>query len=344
MTDRLAIAVAGAGLIGKRHIAALSAAGGSLHSIVDPNPEAASYARQFGVPHFTELDDALASPPDGVILATPNQIHESGAIACVRAKVPVLIEKPIAVNIKSAQAIVRSGKEENVPILVGHHRRHLPVVRRAREIVASGDIGALVSVHSHFWIAKPDAYFSAKWRNQSGAGPLLVNLIHDIDLLRYLVGEIDWVCAASSNRIRHHAVEDTCAAVVSFEHGALGTIQGSDTIVSPWSWEMTSHDNAAYPPTAENSLLIGGTKGSIALPRGEVWSDGARRDWFQPISQTIFPRENSDPLVAQLQNFLAVIRGEEEPVCSAEQGMSSLKAVLAIQESAACGAPVRPTA
>ena len=254
-------------------------------------------------------------------------------MACIEAGIPVLVEKPIAIDPTAAHRIVEAGKRRDVPVLTGHHRRHSGIIRRAKDMIASGALGKIVSVHVSFWLAKPDAYFETGWRRSEGGGPLMINLIHEIDLLRHLVGDIAEVEAFASNNIRRFEVEDSFVAIVRFRNGALGTIQVSDTIVAPWSWELTAQDNPAYPPTGENALLIGGTMGSLALPRGDMWSDGGKRDWWAPITRTSVPRDFTDPLVRQMENFMAVIRGTEMPVCSGEEGLKSLETLFALRKA-----------
>lgn len=340
----LRIAVAGAGLIGKRHLQSLRIANIAVHSVIDPDPSCKAIADEFGVPHFTTLEEGIAGRPDGIVLATPNVMHEDGALACIAAGIPVLVEKPITTDLDAARRIVEAGELAGVPVLTAQYRRHMPVIRAARDRIRSGSLGTLVSAHAMFWLAKPDSYFETPWRRSKGAGPVFMNLIHDIDLLRYLVGEVRSVRALATNRIRGHEIEDACAALVEFDSGVIGTVQVSDAIVSPWSWEFTGHDNPAYAPTGENAIFIGGTEGSLGLPRGEEWTDGKKRDWWQPISRTTLLRGGEDPLVAQLVNFRDVIAGEDEPVCSGREGMKSLAALLAIRKATETGATEHPEA
>lgn len=336
------IAVAGAGLIGTRHLAALRMAGLAIHSVIDPDEEARDLATTYGVPHYTALAEALDAGPAGVVLATPNTHHREGALACIASGVPVLVEKPIATDLADARAIVDAGESAGVAVLTGHHRRHLAIASIARERIERGALGRIVAAHSMFWISKPDSYFETPWRRSEGAGPTFMNLIHDIDLLRYLIGDVDSVQAVQSNAVRGHPIEDACAALLTFSNGAICTLQASDAVVAPWSFELTARDNPAYPPTSENAMWIGGTHGSLALPQGEEWSDGGRRDWWEPISRTTVLRGAVDPLVAQMRNFAAVIAGEEAPVCSGRDGMESLAVLLAIRASAATGARTAP--
>jgi predicted dehydrogenase len=268
-----------------------------------------------------------------VILATPNGMHVEGALACIAAGIPVLVEKPLATDAAGARAIVEAGARAGVPVLTGHHRRHMPVVAEARRQIASGRLGQLVAVHGMFWLAKPDSYFETPWRRSKGAGPIQMNLIHDLDMLRWLAGDIATVRAVATNRTRGHEIEDAAAVLMTFASGALGTFSVSDAIVSPWSWELTAGDNPAYPPTPENAYWFGGTLGALALPRGEVWSDGGRRDWFTPIARETFLRGAADPLVAQAANFAAVIRGSAQPVCSGADGLAAVTALEAVRRA-----------
>ena len=93
-----------------------------------------------------------------------------------------------------------------------------------------------------------------------------MNLAHDIDLLRHLCGEIDFVQAQTVKSIRGFENEDVAGALLRFRNGAIGTISVSDSIVSPWSWEMTSKENPVYPPTSESCYFIGGSHGSLSIP------------------------------------------------------------------------------
>ena len=106
------IAVAGAGLIGRRHIEELvKSPHASLASIIDPTPEAGALAAELGVPHYATLERALADDrPDGVILATPNRLHVEGGLTCIAAGVPVIVEKPLAETAAGAKQLVEAAE------------------------------------------------------------------------------------------------------------------------------------------------------------------------------------------------------------------------------------------
>lgn len=331
------IAVAGAGLIGLRHIAAIeTAVGADLACVIDPDLGAQNVAVAQGVPWFANLDAVPDGMADGVILATPNRLHVAGGLTCVARGLPVLVEKPIATDVAEARQLVDAGEAAGVPILVGHHRRHNPLIAAAKAMIDAGRLGPVLSVQAQFWLCKPDDYFDVAWRRETGAGPVFVNAVHDIDLLHHLVGEVIAVQARVASH-RGHAVEDTCVATLEFANGALGTVNISDTIPAPWSWELTSGENPAYPPTDQACYMIGGRDGALELPRLRVWQHAGARSWWEPITATTTPRGHGDPLVLQIEQFARVIRGEEAPLVSGREGMRALAVIEAILTSAAQG-------
>ncbi len=332
------LAVMGAGMIGRRHIAqVLACAQASLAAIVDLAPRA-DLPGTAGVPWYSNLAAMLAADrPDGVLVATPNRLHVENGLACIAAGLPALIEKPIAEDIAGAEKLVSAAEQASVPLLVGHHRRHNPLVQQARQVIESGRLGRIVAVHTTCWFYKPDAYFDVAWRREKGAGPVIVNMIHDVDLLRFLCGEVLSVQAVETNATRGHAVEDTAAVLLRFASGALGTITVSDTVVAPWSWEFTSGENPAYTHTPEICTMIGGTRGSLTIPRLDLWHHPTKPDWWEPLVREPMAVEPQDPLALQIANFCAVIAGQAQPVVSGREGLNTLKVMAAIKQAAASG-------
>ncbi|MEM8950537.1 MAG: Gfo/Idh/MocA family oxidoreductase [Pseudomonadota bacterium] len=331
------IAVAGAGLVGRKH-ADMAAGEGVLHAIIDPVAGARELAERHGCLWYPAVEDYLASHrPDGMIIATPNQLHVEHGLACVSHGVPALIEKPIADIPEAAARLVREAGRFGVPILVGHHRRHNPIVKAAKTAIESGALGRIVSVHAQFWLYKPDDYFEPAWRRAKGAGPVFINLIHDIDLLRHFCGEIVSVQAVESNLTRGHEVEDSAAMLLTFENGALGTVSVSDTIPAPWSWELTAAENPAYPETKAACYTIGGQTGSLSIPDLRLWSYPGKPGWWEPIDSRTLPVEPADPLLRQFRHFLDVIDGSAQPLVNGEEGLRTLAVIDAIKEAALMG-------
>jgi predicted dehydrogenase len=338
------IAVAGAGLIGQRHLEEIEAGPAEVASIVDPGPAAAPLADKYGVRLFPSLSEMFAADrPDGVIIATPNRMHVDGGLECVAAGVPVLVEKPIGDTIESATRLVEAGEAAGVPVLTGHHRNYSPLMARAREIVHSGRLGAIVAVVGTALFHKPDDYFDAGggWRREPGGGPILLNLTHEVDSLLSLVGDITRVQAVTSNATRGFPVEDTAAMVFTFANGALGTFLLSDTAGSARSWEQTARENASYPAyDDEDCYHIAGTAGSLSVPTMRVKVFGGTRSWWEPFDETTEAVARTDPLANQVSHFVAVIRDGATPICGGRAGLRTLMVTEAVVTAARTGGAV----
>src|SRR3954466_7065288 len=345
MTAPVRIAVAGSGLIGRRHIEEIDASStAQLAAVVDPGPAAAEVADRFGVPLYPSLRGLLdAEKPDGIILATPNQLHVDLGLECVAAGVPVLVEKPIGDTVQGATRLVEAAEAAGVPLLTGHHRNYSPIMARAREIVQSGVLGPVVAVVGTALFYKPDDYFDVGdgWRRRAGGGPILLNLIHEVNNLQSLVGDVVRVQATTSSATRGFPVEDTAAMVFTFAGGALGTFLLSDTAASARSWEQTSRENTSYPTYPdEDCYHLAGTHGSLSVPTMRLRVFRGSRSWWEPFESTTVDLQRSDPLANQVAHFAAVIRGEVEPLCTGRDGLKTLQVVEAVVESARTGQPV----
>lgn len=340
------IAVVGAGRIGTRHVEEIRAnARAALSAIVDVTPAAAALAHAMRVPLYASLGELLARDrPEGVVLATPNVLHASQAIDCVAAAVPVLVEKPIAHTLASGVRVCEAAERAGVPILVGHHRMHSPILQAARGIIASGALGRVVGVIGSAVFYKPDDYFDeAPWRREPGGGPILINMIHEVGSLRYLIGEIVGVQAFASHATRDFPVEDTVSINLRFANGALGTFLLSDTAASSKSWEQTARENTAYAADRdEDCYAVIGTRGSLGIPTMRIkrFEDTSKRSWFTPFVTRDVEFERRDPLALQIDHFVAVIRGEAKPLVTARDGLENLRVVEAIVEATKTGAVV----
>jgi len=324
--------VAGVGLIGRQHLDAIARTPDvRVSAVFDP-----AIGDNCPWPVADDLS-ALAAKSDGVILAVPNHLHAPMAAQLIDARRPMLIEKPLSGTASEGVALVKAADAADVPILVGHHRRHNPLITKAKEVIDAGTLGTVTTVHGNCWLPKPDHYYDQTWRQGAGAGPLFINLIHDIDLLMYLCGPITQVSAMESRTIRGAQAEEVTVATLRFASGTLGTVNLSDVALGPWSWELTAGENPTYPKTDEASYLIGGTHGSLALPNLTLWTQADGPDWWAPISQTRMPIAQSDPLSAQIAHFAAVIRGDAAPLVSATDGVRAVQVIEAIKTAAQSG-------
>lgn len=344
MPDEIRIAVVGFGLIGRRHAEVIRRTPGlSLAAVVDREAKCRDAARAMGTPVHADLTAMIAAEaPDGIVLATPTPLHLEQGLECIGAGQPVLIEKPVTSTSADAGLLTDAAEAEGVPLLIGHHRRHNGMVQAAKAAILDGAIGDIRAVQATCWFYKPDRYFAAgPWRTKKGAGPISINLVHDVDLLRHFCGEIETVQAVAVPSRRGFENEDLATSVLRFASGAIATISVSDSIVAPWSWELTARENPAYPATSESCYLIGGSEGGLSLPDLRVWRHDAEPDWWTPISSRNLTCSMDDPLAVQMTHFSAVIAGREAPLVSGLEGMRSLEVVEAVALSSQTGHEIR---
>ena len=337
--------VSGPGLIGKKHCALIrNREGCELAAVVAPDtPENRATAAGFGAAFHTSLEEALGNTGDSgaridaVIISSPNAFHFDQALACIERKIPVLVEKPVTNTLASARELARRAAEAKVPVLVGHHRTHSTLLSVADDFLRSERFGRLVSVMGSAQFYKPAHYFvEGAWRTRIGGGPILINLIHEIGLMRHFCGEILSVVALASSSVRNFEVEDSVSISLRFANGALGTFMLSDTAASSKSWEMTAGENLAYPHFPdEDCYHFAGTRGSLDFPSMHVrsYASESDRSWWVPFVSERLAVERKDPLAAQLDHFIAVIRGQEEPIVTAHQGYRNMLVIEAISRS-----------
>jgi predicted dehydrogenase len=340
--DSIGVAVVGAGVIGRTHVDTLARASGMhLSALVDPSPAAATFAESLGVPCLPDVAALVSSElAQAAIVATPNETHLPVAETLLRAGLPVLLEKPVAESLDSALMLIAIAEETKCPVLVGHHRRHNPVVRVAQHAIHSGRIGDLVIASVTCSLAKPHSYFEAQWRRTPGAGgPLLINLVHEIDLLRHFFGEIASVQAIASSTRRGFAVEDSAAVCLTFENGGIATLVISDAATGPWAWDLTSGENLArFPAHKATAHHHAGSAGALSLPDLTLWRPEEVPDWTRELRPERLPVVREDPYEAQLAPFGDLVRGSEtSPHVTLRDATANLIVLDAIREAAACG-------
>ncbi len=339
------LVVVGAGLVGERH-ARLVAENPDceLVAIIDPRQEIDGLALATNCERLDDLQDLAGHACDGVIIATPNHNHFKSAMLCLDRNLPCLIEKPITEDLASGERLVAAFEQAGVPLLVGHHRRYHPVIEHTRSLLASGEVGVPVCASMIWAVKKPDAYFKVgAWRLGADGGPIMINFIHEVDLMRCLFGEIAEVTAMASNHQRQTAIEDTAAVILRFERGLVATAILSDAALTPWSFEGAINENPNIAQTGVSSWRVGCSEGAFEFPLLRIWQNAGegQGDWSRKLKSHTASLEAVVPLKLQLQHFVKLVKGEaQEPVVSGREGLNSLRAVRAIMHSAQIGEPV----
>jgi len=298
------ILVAGGGLIGIRHVKAVQENPNcELVGLADPD-----MSIQLDVPRYNAIQNVDCSV-DAIIIATPTHLHTAHGTEAIKRGWHMLIEKPVAGTLQDAQALQALLANSASRSLVGHHRRYHACVQQLKTLIAEGRIGQVVNASLLWAMRKPESYFEENWRTVNGS-PVMINLIHDIDLLRFCIGEISQIAAVRGGSLRKTNRVESGAIALAFDNGATGTISFADTTPSPWGFEAGTGENPNIGTTQQDMIWITGTKGAISFPSMSLWEG---RDWGEAAQRsTLEPARNTQsPIDAQLTHFLNVMNGSE---------------------------------
>jgi len=284
-------------------------------------------------------------------VCTPNHLHTCVAAELATKGVHLLVEKPISTSLADAKALQELAKKHSVRVLVGHHRRFNPYILAAKQLLTR--IGTPIAVQGSWALYKDELYFElSPWRTdrRTGGGPLLINMIHDLDILQYLLGPIERVYAepTKKQRTRYPDVDEGACLTLRFRSGVTGTFICSDAVVSPFNFESGTGENPTVP--ADEQLLglfrIFGSNGTLSVPDLTLFHQerAPSKSWLHSVSKTALVEDRLQlqqikPFTAQLRHFLEVIRGRQEPECLIEDGMSALLCVNAVLRSIDTGLP-----
>lgn len=344
MTGRpLGFGIVGAGAIARFHALALqSTPEARVACFCDVMLERAqALAAEFGGAACASVEELVSRDDvDVVLVGTPSGLHRDPAVCAARAGKHVVVEKPIEVSLERADDIIRAAGDAGVLLSVVSQKRFEGASRALKEAVAAGVFGPLAFCDAYVkWWRSPDYYARSGWRGTralDGGGALINQSIHTIDLALWIAGPVSSVRGLAVTRAHNIEVEDTAAAVVEYESGAIGVIQGS---------------TACYPGHPA-TLAVAGPNGSARI------EDGALVEWRIRDAEAAetemlrrFPGVSgsgaSDPLsfshkghALQFLDIIRAIRTGEPPLVSGRDGRAALELVLAIYESARSGAPV----
>lgn len=335
----LRFAVIGVGLIGPRHARTVAENPDTdLVAIVDPMPAGATLSKELNCAYYKSVAELLLSPhkPDAAIVCTPNHTHVPVSEELALGGVHVLVEKPISTDITSGRRLVQSFEAASAKALVGHHRRFNPYMVAAKEIVASGSLGRVVAVNGLWTLCKPPSYFEVptEWRQTATGGVVLINMIHEVDLLHYLFGPITTVHAEKMASQRGFDAEEGAALTLRFKSGVVGSFIVADNVPSPYNFESGTGENPLIPKTGQDFYRVFGTDATLSIPDMTVWSyRGKEKTWHQNLVQDSHPVQAAVPFKLQLEHFVRVIKGEEEPSCTPQAGLGALIVCEAIKRA-----------
>jgi predicted dehydrogenase len=309
------VGLIGLGVAGQRHAAAFKKIDDVVLAAADPAPAAPAVASDLGIRLYPAYTDMVAAESlDAVVISLPHSMLAEAAIACARQGLHVLVEKPMALTLHDADAVLDAARSARVRLMVNFVHRFRAEYRQAKALLAGGVIGrpaivldSMTSGHSVMpgWV----------WdRMISGGGMMMYNGVHSIDRLAWLAGSpIRRVSAAAGTFSHPVEVEDNLVGTVEFANGTLGVAiqHKSDTTATLGGWDTT----------------IWGTRGTIKISGGvlDVASDKER---------TRTEVKDDDRFAGAAREFVAAIRDGRDPSPGGEDGRRALEAVLGLYEAA----------
>ncbi len=332
------VALAGCGRISKNHFEAIARVDGlSVSGVCDIVESRAKEAgEQLGVPWFSSLETMLReAPADIVTIATPSGLHPAHGILAARAGKHVVCEKPMAITLASADALVNACDEAGVKLFVVKQNRLNPPVQLLKRALDKGRFGKIYLANTTVRWTRPQEYYDqAPWRGtwEFDGGAIMNQASHYVDLMQWLVGPVESVIAKTATLARKIEAEDTGIAVLRFRNGALGTI------------EVTM---LTYPKNLEGSITILGEKGTVKIG-GTAVNKVEKWEFAEPDpDDALVEASNTNPTSvygfgheAYYRNVLGVLRGEAIPDTDDRGGRKSLELILGIYQSARTGREV----
>ncbi len=333
MTFKLAFA--GTGYISKIHArAAQKLAGVDLAAVVNHRPETmAAFASDFGISRqYGSISDALRDGNlDALIISTPNYLHAPQAIEALEAGVHVMVEKPMAMNAREAEAMLTASRTGAALLMVAHCWRFDPEVRWLRHQVASGRLGRIVrtkgcGVHVRWG---PAGWFTQK--QFAGGGALVDMGIHALDTARFLLGDPRPVSVYARIGTHYHTsdVDDTGVILVNWEGGV------SSSIESGW-WQPHS-DGPEAATQVYGTAGYGRNFPTYLLLSSSSAAEAKVDPGFPEVRDPHCPQSMYD---AQLASFVECVQSGRQPIPGGDQGWVNMRIVDAAYQSARTGSVV----
>ncbi|WP_440984388.1 Gfo/Idh/MocA family protein [Shinella sumterensis] len=324
------------GLIGASTIArewmigAIRATGGDVVAVMSSNAERGrKYADDHGIAKaVTSLDDLVNDPAiDAVYISTTNELHRDQALAAAKAGKHILCEKPLAMSLDDARAMVQAAKDAGVVLATNHHLRNAATHRAMREAIEAGRIGTPLAARVFHAVYLPPHLQG--WRlekPEAGGGVILDITVHDADTLRFILDSdpVEAVAFSQAGGMGKAGLEDAVMGVLRFQNGVIAQF----------------HDGFTTK-FAETGLEVHGTEGSLIgrnvmtqRATGSVTLRDANGEHDLPLDQT-------NLYETALSAFHAAIAGKGKPSATGEDGIWSLATGLAVVEAARSGGAVK---
>lgn len=337
MSKDLGFGIIGCGVISNWHADAVNEVDGAyIAGATDVNQAALrSFSEKYGIESFKSIDELLSSDKiDVVCVCTPSGLHTPIAVKAANAGKHVVVEKPMALNLKQCDEIIKACENNDIKMGIISQTRLADSVIKVKEAIDKKWLGKLLAGDIYMKFYRSQEYYdSGGWRGtweMDGGGALMNQGIHGIDLLQYLMGPVKSVYAYARTMVRNIEVEDTAAALVEYKNGAIGVIEGT-TSVFP-----------GYP----RRLEINGDKGSIILENLQVlkWDIKGEELPSDLTKGTTSKGSSSDPKafsieghVKQIKDMVSAVNNNSSPFVNPYEGRKPIEIIMAIYESSKTG-------
>jgi predicted dehydrogenase len=297
-------------------------------------------AQAYGGTVYDDIERFLDHRPlDIVAIGSPSGLHADQAIAAIRRGIHVLSEKPLDVTTAKVDAVIAAADRGGVKVGVFFQDRLKPDIAAMKSMIVSGQLGKPLFAAGHVrWYRPPEYYTTSRWRGTralDGGGALMNQAIHTVDVLQWLFGPVARVGGRTATLLHSIQTEDTAAAVLEFESGALGIIEAT---------------TSSYPGYARR-VDVSGSEGTLILEGDKLVATDLRAKGTQASTVAAEPPpENaasatvSDSVPHQriFEDFIRAIRENAVPVCDAREARPSVAIIEAIYRSAESGTFERP--
>lgn len=305
----------------------------------DNHEKVQQLSQRFGGTAHREFQTFLERRPmDLVIIGSPSALHAEQGIAAARQGLHVLTEKPIDVTTAQADALINECELAQVKLGVCFQDRVAPEIARLKQVVDDGRLGKPILVNGYVkWYRLPEYYAHSRWRGRralDGGGALMNHGVHTVDLLLWLMGDVERVYARTVTALHDIEVEDTVVATLEFANGAIGTLEAATSIY----------------PGYQRRVEMTGAEGTIILEHDRIVAADLRTPDPTLISPTAGDQNASasSAIVSDvsghrrlIEDFLRAIENDGRPVCDGRDGRRSVELIEAIYESSRRGLPVQ---
>lgn len=333
--------IIGCGVIAPFHAnSVIAAEGAELVACCDiVEDKAKAFAKEHGIKNtYRDLDDMLKQDDiDAVCICTPSGLHAQNGIAAAQAGKHIMCEKPLDVTLEAIDAFIAASVEYNIKLGGIFQRRTYPVSHMVRNAIRGGKLGKLVLGDCYQKLFRSHEYYaSGDWRatwELDGGGALMNQGVHGIDLILWMMGGVQRVSAFARHLVRNIVVEDTAVAILEYENGALGVLQGATSVT----------------PGERTRFEVSGDDGTIILEETTIkkWHCGDETEAPELPTVDTGGGGVSDPTaigagghMMLIQDLVEAINEDREPMIPGREARKAVELILAIYESELTGQPV----